>query len=633
MLQQLRDQTQSFGFKLLAGAIIFVLTVFGFGAFNLFLNPDPEVASVDGEEISQNDLMSATERERRRVAVQFGEQFDPNMLDSVRLQSMVLEQLITRALLQNAADDLNMGVSQRRVDESVMGNPAFQIDGEYQADAYRRAVQAMLYSPQAFLEEMQELLALEQLQSGLTKTAILTDWEFRQSARLLSQRRDLAYLAFTVDGFGSTVVVTDEDAELRYQENEIDYRTEETVDVAYVELTAESLTGDESITVSEADVRAAYEAEAAVSLLGDRRKSRHILLQVTEDRTAEQAEELLVDLRERLGRGADFAELAEEFSEDPGSAAAGGELGLVGKGVFDPEFERVLWTLNESEVSEPVRTEFGYHLIQLDEIEVSEYPPFEDQQAAIELQLRRDQAAGLFIDRLRELDNLAFERPDSLDGIATELDLEQRTVAGVSRSQGDGIFANVTVRDAVFTNDVLENGYNTAAVGMTDNRAVVARVTARHAAQAIPLADVIDDVRAEIVAERARVLAEESHQAAQVRIQAGESVSVVADDYGVQWQTHALAGRNRTDLPAPVLQAAFTLPRPATGAKSVGSTTLAEGGNAVLTVTRVVDGDLALMAETEIEELRGYLNERAGNLDFAAFYGTLERSASVSRPE
>ena len=633
MLQKLRDQTESFGFKLLAGVIIFVLAIFGFGAFNLFLNPDPEIASVNGESITQNDLTSAAERERRRIAMQFGEQFDPSMLDSVRLQSMVLDQLISRALLQDAADELDIGVSQKRIDESVTGNPSFQVDGQFQADVYRRAVEGMLYTPKAFLEEMGELLALEQLQNGVTQTALLTDWELRQNARLLNQRRDLAYLPFTIEGFSSSVEVSEDEVALRYEENAADYETEETVDVAYVELSAEALINDDSITLSEDEIRGAYEAEATASLMGDRRRSRHILLQVGDDRSAEEAEAELVGLKDRLSTGADFAELAQEFSEDPGSATGGGELGLVGKGVFDPEFERVLWSLQEGEVSDPVRTEFGYHLIELNEIEVAEYPPFEDQRADVELRLRRDQAAGLFIDRLRELDNLAFEQPNSLDGISQELGLAAQNTLGVSRNAGDGIFANVAVRDAVFAGDVIDKGFNTAAVEMTDNRAVVARVMKRHAPEPIPMSEVGDDIRAEIVAERARALAEESHLAALARVRAGESVSVVANDYSLRWEAFSLASRSQPDVPATVLEAAFALARPGDGAKSVGQSTLEAAGNAVITVTRIVDGDLALMAETEIESLRDGLNSRAGNLDFGAFYTTLESAASVSRPE
>ncbi|MFP6835015.1 MAG: SurA N-terminal domain-containing protein [Pseudomonadales bacterium] len=632
-MQKLRDQTQGFGFKLLAGVIIFVLAIFGFGAFNLFLNSDPEIASVDGDEITQNDLALATDRERRRIAMQFGEAFDPDMIDSVRLQSMVLEQLITRTLLQNAADDLDIGVSQQRVDESITNNPAFQVDGQFQAEMYRRAVQAMRYSPQAFLKEMSDLLALEQLQNGLTRTAFRTGWELSQNARLLNQRRDLAFLSFTADEFSAQIDVSEADIELRYLENELDFQTPEAVDVDYVELTSESLINDESIAVSVDEVRSAYDADAAASLLGDRRRSRHILVQVGEERTGEQAMAVLVALKVRLEAGESFAELAQEFSEDPGSSADGGELGLVGKGVFDPEFERALWSLELGGLSEPVLTDFGYHLIRLDEIETAQYPSFETQQASIEVRLRRDQAAGLFSDRVRELDNLAFELPDSLQGIAAELSLEAKAAAGVSRDQGEGVFANVELRDAIFSNDVFEKGYNTAAVKLSDNRAVVARVTAHYPPQSEPLADVRDDIRTEIISERARVAAEESHEAALARIQAGESVTVVANDFRMRWQTFALSKRNHIDVPGSVLDAAFKLPRPAAGTKSVGESALDDGGHAVVTVTRVVDGDLAIMAESEIENMREFLDELAGNLDFSAFVATLEQAASISRPD
>jgi peptidyl-prolyl cis-trans isomerase D len=378
-------------------------------------------------------------------------------------------------------------------------------------------------------------------------------------------------------------------------------------------------------------VRSAYDADAAASLLGERRQSRHILVQVDEERTAEQALAVLLDLKVRLEAGESFAQLAQEYSEDPGSSADGGELGLVGKGVFDPEFERALWSLEPGKLSDPVLTEFGYHLIRLDEIDVAEYPSFENQQASIELRLRRDQAAGLFVERLRELDNLAFEQPDSLQGIAAELSLEAKTVTGVSRLQGEGVFANAALRDAVFSNDALDKGYNTAAVEITDNRAVVARVTAHHPPQAIPLAEVRDQIRMDIVSERARSVAEKSHQAALARVRAGESVTDVANDYRMRWQTFALSKRNHIDVPGSVLDAAFKLPRPAEGSKSVGESALDDGGNAVVTVTRVVDGDLAIMAESEIESMREFLDQLAGNLDFSAFVATIEQAASVSR--
>lgn len=632
MLQKLRDQTQSFGFKVLAGVMIFVLAVFGFGAFNLFVNSDPEVASVNGEEITQSELLVAMEREQGRIAAQFGEGFDPSLIDGARLQAAVLDQLIARQLLGQAVDELGFGVSQSRVDEAVTANPAFQVDGRFDAELYKRRVRQLRYTPQQFHRETGALMALEQLRRGLTETAFLTDWEVRQSARLLSQKRDIAYLAFTEDDFLPLVEVSDEEVATRYAENELEYRTEETVDVEYLELSAEGLVNDESISVSEAAIEETYAADSAEALSGDRRQARHILLEVGASRTAEQAENELNAARERIVGGADFASLAEELSEDPGSAALGGDLGMVAKGIFDPAFEQALWELEVGEISEPVRTDFGYHLIQLDAVDVRELPPLSEQRDDIELRLRREQAEELFSERLREFDNLAFEQPDGLEGIAAALALETQSVAGVSRSRGDGVFANASLRDAVFASEVLDNGYNTQAVALTDNRAVVARVKARYEPEAIPLDDVRDDLRAAIASEKARVALRQAQQNALARVRSGESVSAVADDYGLGWQTFELVSRSSADAPRAVLSAAFSLPRPGEREKSVGEATLDDGSVAVVTVTRVVDGDVSVMAEREIESMRGFLGNRVASLDFAGLTTTLEREASISTP-
>ncbi len=544
----------------------------------------------------------------------------------------MLEQLIARQLLGQAVDELGFGVSQSRVDEAVTANPAFQVDGRFDAEFYKRRVRQLRYTPQQFHRETAALMALEQLRRGLTETAFLTDWEVRQSARLLSQKRDVAYLAFTEDDFLLTVEVSDEEVATRYAENELDYRTEETLDVEYLELSAEGLLNDESIVVSEAAIEETYAADSAEALSGDRRQARHILLQVSDSRTAQQAEAELAAARQRIVGGEEFAELAEELSEDPGSAAAGGDLGMVAKGIFDPEFERALWELEVGEISQPVRTDFGFHLIRLDAVDVRELPPLSEQRDAIELRLRREQAEELFTERLREFDNLAFEQPDSLEGIAAALALEPQTVAGVSRTGGDGVFANQSVRDALFTSDVLDNGYNTPAIGLTDNRAVVARVSSRYEPEPIPLDDVGEDIRAAIASEKAGAALREAQQAALARVRSGESVSAVADDYGLSWQTFELVTRSAVDAPRAVLAAAFSLPRPDEREKSVGEAALEDGSLAVVTVTRVVDGDVAVMAEREIESMRGFLGNRVASLDFAGLTGTLEREASISMP-
>lgn len=631
MLQKLRDQTQSLFFKVLVGAIIFVLAIFGFGAFNLFLTTDPSVASVNGEDITQNALTVEAERERRRLAAQFGENFDPNMIDPATLQNSVISQLISRLLLSQAAEDLGVGASDKQVNGILTTNPNFMIDGLFEQNTYVRVVNMLGYTPLEFQTLTGELIGVEQLRNGIIETAFSTEWELREQARILSQRRDIAYLAFDEASFLDSAEVSEDDVRVRYEENLLDYMTEETVDVAYVELTLEGLINEPAIEVSEEDVIAGYEQEKAASLGDEQRDSRHILLQITDERTAEQAAAELESLRTRIEAGEQFAELAAEYSEDPGSKAVGGDLGPVSRGLFAAEFETALWALEVGQISDPVQTDFGVHLIELKGIIATEFPSLEDMRGEIEMGLRRSEAERLFIDQVRELDNLAFEQPEDLAGISTALGLEIQTAEGISRTSGSGVFGNTTLRESLFTSEVLDQGFNSPAVEYLEGRAVVSRIMLRHEPETIPFETVAEDIRAGIAGEQARLALKSAHEDALVRVQSEENVSVIANDLGLSWQTRGLARRNEIGVPPEVLSAAFELTRPITG-KQVGSAQGADGTRYVITMTRVEDGDLSTMTETEIQGMRQFLANRAQTMDFDGYYQALESDASISRP-
>lgn len=632
MLQKLRDQTQSLGFKILVAIIVFVLAVFGFGAFNLFVTGDPEVASVNGEGITEAELARATERERRRLASRMGEDFDPSLIDPVRLQRSVLEQMIARRLLSQAAERLAIGVSRERVDNVVVSNPSFQVDGRFQGELYRQAVQSMGYRPQEFLDDTADLMALEQLQTTITDTAFLTGRELNVHAELLGQRRDVAYLAFEADRFRDQVTVTDEDVRRHYDENQRAYQTTESLDVAYVTLSIDDLIDDPAIEISEDQLRGAYEAERESAPPEESRRSRHILLETSDERSAEEAAAELQELKARIEAGESFAELAEAVSEDPGSAAQGGDLGFVGEGVFDPAFEEALFALEEpGDVSDPVATEFGYHLIQLEEVRRRPYPDFEELRADIERQLRREQAEVLYAERLRELDSLAFEHPNDLETIVERLGLERQSADGVTRESGPPPFDTSQVRDVLFTDDVLRNRFNSAAVEYGDNQAAVVRVTQRHEPEPIPFEEVADDIRAELELERARALAAEAFAQARERLEAGDSASAVARDYSANWQTFELVRRNASEVPRAVLETAFDLPRPPEDDKSIGRAELPSGGSALVTVTRVRDGSPDTLTASELEGMRGFLTNRVAQLEFSSLYETVRQDASIQR--
>ncbi len=632
MLQRLRDRTQSLGFKIVIGVLVFALAFFGFGAFNVFAPGDPEVASVNGTEITRGMVEVEAERRRRLILLQLGDQADPDTMDPLVLQQSALEQLIERALINDTVDDLGLKATKNLIDETVTSDPNFQVDEQFNENLYRRGVSALGYSAAEYLQEIGARLRINQLRDAVVDTAVLPLWETRLLNGLMNQQRDIAYLPFTVEQFSEGITIAEEEVETHYQEHQAAFMTEEAVDIAYLEMTWQMLLDDPAIEIDAAALLSEYETDKENAGSDEQRSSSHILLRTSEERNEEQAKNLLNDLRARIESGGSFAELAREYSEDPGSATNGGELGSVGKGIFDPEFERALWQLEENgQLSEPVKSQFGYHLIRLDGIEIKPYPSFDEQREGIEERLRETAARELFKDRLRELDNLAFEMNDSLSGIAEALDLEQHNLEGVTRDAGEGIFVEAELRAALFAPDVLQDGNNTPAVEYGDGRALVARVRTYHPPVIKSYAEVREEIETQLVEQAARETLSIARDDALQRIRDGASVTDVADAHGLTWETFELVGRGGAVLPEAVQAAAFALPRPGRDGRTVGEASLGEEGEALVTVTRVVDADLAALSDADLEAIRDYFVSRSGGLDFAALQATLDARASIER--
>ncbi|MCR9258273.1 MAG: SurA N-terminal domain-containing protein [Pseudomonadaceae bacterium] len=635
MLQKLRDQTQGTGFKILVGAIIVVLTLFGFGATNLFTGGDPELAQVGSYSITQNQLATETERERQRLLSQMGPDFDPSNIDRLQLQEYVLQQLINRQILYQATDELGIAVAPETVNEELINSPAYQVDGQFNEAIYRQQLRALGYTPLSFVAEFSNALSAETLQSGLYGSVSMPDWELAEIVRIISQRRDIAYLPLTVENFSKGIEISEEDITLRYNENQSNYMTPLTVDVSYLQMSAQDLIDDSSIEVTEAQLLSLYEDERQLALADEQRDSAHILIQIDQDRSDAEALAAIEDIQSRIAAGEDFSELAKQYSDDAGSAAAGGDLGPAGKGIFDPAFETALWDLQApGDVSEPVLTNFGYHLIKLKSVVVPEYPEFDTMQDQLTARLREMQAQDLFIDKALELERAAYDERFSLDNTAATMGLAVTKVAGVSQAGAseDPLLNDPKVTSVLFSNDVLE-GTNSDAIELNDTQIVVVRVDKQHEPEPVPLDQVADEIRDELVREQALAAIEAAKAEGIQRLTAGESVTEIARDLGSRWQTFELAARanSNQNIPNSVLEAAFDLARPLPGKKSVGMSDLPDGA-ALITVTRVIQGDPSTTAEAEIEQLRQVAENRAARLDFQGFFEAARTQLGVTQP-
>jgi peptidyl-prolyl cis-trans isomerase D len=630
MLQKMRQGAQSFGAKVLVVVIIVVLALFGFGAFNIFVSPDPAVATVNGEDIPRSVVEMEVERQRQDLVNRLGPDFDPDLIDGAMIRRQVVENLINRALLTQAAARMNMAISEEQVDRLIVQNPQFQLDGRFDPDLFRMLVASIGHSPASFRREYTNDLLLSQLTRALTETPFVTDGEVRQVASLVNQRRDLAYMRIRADDFveRASEQVTDQDVEAYYDVYRADFVTEDRVDLAYVALSVDQVAEQVDLDIPEQEVRELYAEERERGVIRQERHVAHILVD-TDDRTEEEARALIDEVQARLLAGEAFEDLAREYSDDAGSAGAGGDLGYVGEGMLEPELEAVLWGMDVGDVSGPVETQLGVHLVRLLDIEGDAFPSFEEMEAELRQQLRMVHAREAYADRVRELDRRAFDLDATLELLAEEFGLEVRQVEGIGRDRGPAPFNANEMRREAFSQDVLD-GLNSRVVQVGDS-AYVMRLVELHQARQLTLEEVADDIRETLVRDEAQALARQTAEEAEDRLLAGDGAGVVARAFDSSWQVVESARRDAADVPRAVTERAFDLPRPGRVGRSVGIATIGVGDFAVITVTRVIEGDYEAIGVNERELLRQQLEQSHGNEALEALFQTIRDEARIRR--
>ena len=627
MLQKMRDGAQGLGAKIIVGIICFVLVVFGFGAFNFLAENEPRAASVNDDEITVRELEIETQRQKRNLQSRMGDEVSPELIDNLVSQQTVLDSLINRTLLRQTAEDLALVGLAESFRKELIDNPNFQVDGVFNQSIYRSTLQNLGYSPQSFQSAMETDAQLSQLVEVYQDTAFTTGRELRDAASMLNQTRDVAYMIIDAAMFEDRVGVSETEIADFYEMHTDQFVTEESFDLAYVEFSDHDRRNEIDISVE--DVRSAYESAKAASESNDRRRASHILLEVNENRSLVVALEEMSNIRSRVIGGEDFSTLAKELSEDPGSGSAGGDLGVAGRGAFVSDFEDVLWSLATGDVSLPFQTEFGVHLVKLVEIEAVEFPSFDDEQSAMRETLLTERAGRLFEERLAAVDKLAFEETDSLQPIADTHALEIKTVEGLTRSEGVGVFASTKVRQRVLEIDVIDNGFNSRPILIEDTHAVVVRLVDRTASKQRSLNEVREQIIAQLKQDKVDEQVLTMVRDMVVRLENEESASDVAARVGATWVRSDDATRAVDNVPTPILRQAFELAVPGERSRSVGETQLEDGKRAIVLVTNANLGDFGATTEFERLQLTDQLTDFFGQRDFEGLIQTLRSDASI----
>ena len=623
VLQKMRAGAQGIFAKVLVGLIVFVLAVTGFGAIQLFSGGEPIAATVNGDDITERELDVETQRERAVQRNRLGGEISDELLDRLIDRGMVLESLIVNTLMQQFAHDLDLSVSERAVQGHIRSS--FAGVAGFDDAMYRNWLSGFGHTPSSYQAEQAARLLQNQVRTSLGETTFVTQRELRRYARILGQRRDIAYLLFDADAFAAQVEITEEEIEEHYGNFLDDYMTAEKFDFDYVRLLRAPFEAE--VVVEEATIELAYQDEIAA--MPESRRAAHILLEVNEERSVEDALAVLSEVRgEIVEGGASFEDRARTMSEDP-SADQGGDLGSIGREVLPAALEDALWALSPGEVSMPVETEFGVHLIKLVEIDDADVPSLAERAADIEAELRNQEADRLFEEVLREVDELAFEEGDTLDGLKERYGLDIETLEGATRSSRAGIFEDLAVREAAFGDEVLVEGYNSSAVATADS-AVVVRLRQRHPPTERPLDEVRGEIRERLALERARRQTEDAAFDALGQLADGATPAELAETTGIAWQRADGMERTEPSVPAEIRATAFEMAAPVQGERVSDVAALGDGSRALVVLSNVALRDYGAMSEADRSTLARSLEQLAAGQNLDALIRTLRADASIS---
>ncbi len=629
MLHFIREKIQGW----IAWAIVILLIIpFALWGINEYMGGGGPltVATVNGEEISQRDFQQNYSMQRQRMREMLGAQYDASVFDA-RIKEQALQDLIDQELLTQQAKDAGLRVADESVKQTILSIDAFKENGQFSNQLYTRVLQAQGESPATFEQRLQRAILTQQLHSGVSTSALVTDEEMQRLLKLENQTRDIDHLLLKAESFKDEADAGDEALQKFYEQHRDEFMTPEQVSIEYVELKATDLGQD--VQPTEEELKQFYEERVSQFQLPEERRTRHILISVQEgadEETVNKAREKANDIRKQLTEGADFAKLAEEYSDDPGSSKLGGDIGYFGRGSLDPEYENTMFSLKEGEISEPVLSSFGFHIIKLEEIRAEKSKSYDEVKDELLNDYRRNIADRKFFEQAEKLTTLAYEVPTTLSDAAGAVGLEIQSTPLFSRAGGPGIAANPQVAQAAFSNEVLAEGYNSEPIEIGENHVVVLRIKEHVEKKPRTLDEAKTEIKNRLMNEIAREKATKRGEEIIQRLRSGDQPQAVATELQLEWIKSGELKRSDRKIDSAIVKQAFKLSRPAgEGASSFGGTALANGDYAVIAVNKVTDGDITQIEEANKLNLKRTLAGIRGDTSFNDLLANMKEGARI----
>jgi peptidyl-prolyl cis-trans isomerase D len=631
MLQSISDRAQGW----LTWIIFSILIVpFALWGINHYFDGERNlpVATVNGEEVSAADFQRIYKQHQQRLQQMFAG-MDLNKLDQGVFKQQALNQLIDSVVLQQSGRKLGMRIADSQISQSVNGIEAFRRDGKFAQDLYERQLISAGYTPGTFEEQMRRDLLSEAMHNGVANTSFVTPGESDRLARLRSQKRDLVYFNLPVEPVKAGLKLSEPDIEKYFNDNKARYMTQEMVKVAYVDLSLDELA--KLVQADDAGLHNYYDAHVANFTVAEQRSASHVLIQVAKDadeKTVEAARKQAEGYTQAARKGEAFDKIAKEHSDDPGSKTEGGQLGFFGRGAMDPAFEKAAFALKPGEISDPVRSSFGFHVIRLNEIKAGSVKTFDEVKKEVDVAYRKEQAEKLYFDRAERLANAAFEHPDTLEFASKELDLPIKETALFTRAGNeDEIAKNAKFTETAFSAQVLEENANSEPVEVAENRTVVMHLKERKLAEQRKLEEVHKEIVEALTAERARAEVADRGTKLLSRLQAGEDRDKLAAQEKLKWEQANGVEQDAGNVNRALLRTAFTVGHPEPGKPLYGSIAIPGTGDyAVFGVLAVHEGEPAKQDEKTKLQTKEALDRSATTADWRDYVAQLRARADVT---
>ncbi len=622
----MRSRAQGVISWFIVGLIIIVFALFGISNYENEITVS--VANINGVDITQREYQNEYQRERSRLQSMYGENFDIELLGEQRVKQGVVDRLVETELLYQTGVDQGFRVSDAQLSLSIRDIEAFQGDNGFDSENYRRALSMQGMQPAEFEAYYRRAIFVDQNQTGIINSSFSTVNEIEALAILSGQQRELSYLMVPVDQFIEKATVSDEALKSHYDANQERYATPEKVSLQYVELTMDGVA--KSVEVTDDEVRELYEDRLHELTEEEQRRASHILILVDEDSDDASALEKIEGLSKRIKSGEDFAKLAKEFSQDPGSAELGGDLDFFGAGVMDAAFEASAFSLDKGNVSDPVKSSFGYHLIKLTDVRGGKTKPFEEVSEQLKEDIVQQKSADIFLDQAEILANLTYENPESLGTVTSELGLSIKKTALFSRGQGEGIAQNPKVNSAAFNQDVLGENNNSEVLEIANDRLAVVRVDQHEESSIRPFEEVKEAISDELRRIEALKLVKLEGEKLLVEIKNGADGKKLADKSGYEWDEPGFIVRNNQEVDRSILDHAFQSEKPTDDKKVISGIELSSGNYAVAVISGVKAGEAPKADSSEWQGAEQMQTRMHGMAALADYIETLKSEADIT---